>query len=95
MTMPHAISQPARACLLAVMLCIAPLTATAEGEPAAMLTVQLKNALESKRSVVVYVNGQTLAGLVVRMDEHTVLLKNREYNEILVRLDRIDAIASN
>ncbi|MCB1866202.1 MAG: hypothetical protein KDG50_12320 [Chromatiales bacterium] len=53
-------------------------------------------SLASKKGVIVYVNGQSIPGRVTRMpDGHTVELANREYDRIVVRLDRIDAVAGN
>ncbi|MFN8012719.1 MAG: hypothetical protein U0P81_15225 [Holophagaceae bacterium] len=39
--------------------------------------------------------GQSVGGVVVKVGEHDVEVKNREYGRILIRLDRIDAVAMN
>jgi len=38
---------------------------------------------------------QTVGGVVVKVGEGTVEVKNREYGRIVIRLDRIDAVAMN
>jgi hypothetical protein len=39
--------------------------------------------------------GQSVGGVVVKVGEGTVEVKNREYGRIVIRLDRIDAVAMN
>jgi len=48
---------------------------------------------KEQKSVQVYVNGQTIAMLVTAVGLEYAEGKNREYSRILVRLDKIDAVA--
>ena len=53
----------------------------------------LEAAQNDKKSVMVYMKGQSLGGGVVKVTGETVELRNREYSRIVVKLDAIDAIA--
>lgn len=55
----------------------------------------LEASLKDKKGVMVYVNGQAIAGRVTRIDSETVELASREYARIVVRRERIDAVAAN
>jgi hypothetical protein len=47
-----------------------------------------------KRGITLYVNGQTLGGAVLRLEPGLwVELRNPQFGRIVVRLDRIDAVA--
>ncbi len=53
----------------------------------------LKQSLHEKKSVGLYLSGSHLmVGVVYQITESVVFLKNREYNQILVRLDHIQAV---
>lgn len=55
----------------------------------------LAAALQDKRGITLYVNGQTIAGAVTRIEPgQWVELRNQQYGRIIVRLDRIDGIAA-
>ncbi len=54
----------------------------------------LSTAQQDKRGVTLYVNGQTVAGAVLRIEPgQWVELKSQQANRIIVRLDRIDGVA--
>lgn len=54
----------------------------------------LQAALESKRGVRVYVNGEAIGGAVTRIEAGQYIeLRNQEFGRIVVRWDRIDAVA--
>jgi hypothetical protein len=55
----------------------------------------LKASHASKRGIVIHVNGQSVAGVVKAIGPDVVVLANREYDRILVRRERIDAIEAN
>jgi hypothetical protein len=56
----------------------------------------LEMSLKEKKGLTFYVNGQTIAGGVIRfIGEDAVEVKNREFGRIIIRLDRIDAVAMN
>ncbi|RZI95409.1 MAG: hypothetical protein EOP39_29670 [Rubrivivax sp.] len=55
----------------------------------------LAAALQEKRGITLYVNGQTISGAVTRIEAgQWVELRNQQHGRILVRLDRIDGIAA-
>ena len=51
----------------------------------------LEASLNEKKSVMLYVKGQSIGAIVVKISGDVVELKNREYSRIAVRLDAIDA----
>ena len=52
-------------------------------------------ALQDKRGITLFVNGQTIAGAVTRIEPgQWVELRNQQYGRMIVRLDRIDGIAA-
>jgi hypothetical protein len=53
----------------------------------------LLTSQKEQKSVQIYVNGQTIAMLVTACGQEFAEGRNREYSRILVRLDRIDAVA--
>jgi len=54
----------------------------------------LANAQQEKKGVMLYVHGQTVGGGVVRIEPgQWVELRSQQYGRIIVRLDRIDAVA--
>ena len=55
----------------------------------------LTTAQQDKRGITVYVAGQTIGGAVTRIEPgQWVEMKNQSSGKIIVRLDRIDAIAA-
>lgn len=55
----------------------------------------LAAAQQDKRGITLYVAGQTIGGAVTRIEPgQWVELKNQSAGKIIVRLDRIDAIAA-
>ncbi len=55
----------------------------------------LASALQDKRGILLYVGGQTVAGAVTRIEAgQWVELRSQQWGKIIVRLDRIDAIAA-
>jgi len=53
----------------------------------------LESSKNDKKGVTLYVKGQTLSGVVVKLAADSVELRSREYSRIIVRLDSIDAAA--
>ena len=63
-------------------------------EPPGSIEQTLGNAQQDKRSVMLYVSGQAIGGAVVRVEPgRSVELRNQQYGRIVVRLDRVDAVA--
>ena len=55
----------------------------------------LESSQSEKKSITLYVKGQMIGGLVIKMAGEFVELRNREFNRILVRIDAIDAACMN
>lgn len=90
---------PALSCrhaLAALVVACAFVSGTAEATDAMPGIEQaLQTALQDKRGITLYVNGQTISGAVTRIEAGAwVELRNPQHGRILVRLDRIDGIAA-
>lgn len=55
----------------------------------------LEISLKEKKGVMVYIDGQAIAGRVSKISSDSVELVSREYARIVIRRDRIDAVAGN
>ena len=59
----------------------------------------MKDLLEAsqndKKGITLYVKGQSLGGVVVKIAGDVVELRNREFSRIVVRIEAIDAAAMN
>jgi hypothetical protein len=53
----------------------------------------LEASQNEKKGVMLYVKGQAVPGVVVKIDAESVEMKSREYSRIVVRLDSLDAVA--
>ncbi len=54
-----------------------------------------QDSLDNRRGIIVYVNGQSIPGAVVRLiGSDAVELRNQEHGRIVVRIDRIDGVAA-
>lgn len=53
----------------------------------------LEASLSEKKSVMLWVKGQSIGGVVLKIAGDMVELRNREYSRIVVRMDSIDAAA--
>jgi hypothetical protein len=53
----------------------------------------LEASQNEKKGLMVYVKGQSIAGVVVKVGGDTVELRSREYSRIIVKIDSIDAVA--
>jgi len=49
----------------------------------------------ANKGLALFVQGQTVAGLVTSYTDEAVEMRSREYARIVVRIDRIDAIAAS
>lgn len=53
-------------------------------------------SLKEKKGLTFYVQGQTIAGIVTKViGDDTIEVRNQTSNRIIIRLDRIDAVAAN
>ena len=55
----------------------------------------MKAAHAAKKSVVLHVGGQTVAGGVKAIGPDSIIISNREHATIIVRRERIDAIEAD
>ena len=55
----------------------------------------LQASLAERKGVMVYVNGQAIPGRVTKLGPDTIELSSQEFRRIVVRRDRIDAVAGN
>jgi len=55
----------------------------------------LEASQNEKKGIILYLKGQSIGGIVVKIAGETVELKSREYTRIVVRVDAIDAVAMN
>ncbi|PJI99431.1 hypothetical protein CLU85_4275 [Acidovorax sp. 69] len=79
----------------AVALMLASIGASSAADATRGIEQALATALQDKRGITLYVVGQSIAGAVIRIEpDQWVELKNQAVGKIIVRLDRIDAIAA-
>ena len=55
----------------------------------------LQASLTERKGVLIYVNGQSIPGRVTKLGPDTVELSSQEFRRIVVRRDRVDAVAGN
>jgi hypothetical protein len=55
----------------------------------------LQASLTDRKGVMVYLGGQAIPGRVTKLEAETVELSSQEFRRIVVRRDRIDAVAGN
>ena len=53
----------------------------------------LEASQNEKKGVMLYIKGQSIGAVVVKMTGDMVELRSREYSRIVVRMDAIDAVA--
>ena len=82
-------------CACAMSLCLALPASSSIAADTQVFKELLEMSQKEKKGLTFYVNGQVIAGGVVRINEDTVEIKNREFGRIIIRLDRIDAVAAN
>ncbi|MEP7365563.1 MAG: hypothetical protein ABI972_20095 [Acidobacteriota bacterium] len=47
----------------------------------------------NKRGLIFYLNGQTVAGYVTKISDHTVEVRNQQHDRVILLRDRIDGVA--
>jgi hypothetical protein len=55
----------------------------------------LQASLTERKGVMIYVNGESIPGRVTKLGPDTVELSSQEFRRIVVRRDRVDAVAGN
>jgi len=80
---------------LACLAVTAPVHAQSSTPMAAAAVEEILNqSLAQKKGMSIYIGGQTINCLFVkRIDANTIEVRNQTYSRILIRIDRIDAIA--
>ena len=53
----------------------------------------LEASQNDKKGITLYVKGQSIAGVVVKITADTIELRSREYSRIAVRIDSVDGAA--
>ncbi len=53
----------------------------------------LEASQKEKKGLMLYVKGQAIPGVVLKVDAEAVELRSREYGRIVVRIDSLDAVA--
>lgn len=84
--------------LLALCLGLFSLAASAADAPARTDPKGFRDLFASSRDtkhgVMLYVQGQSIGGQVIAFDDQIVELRSQSYSRIVVRIDRIDAVAA-
>jgi len=84
----------ALACLASLTPATPALAQSATPMAAAAVEEILNQSLAQKKGMSIYIGGQTINCLFVkRIDANTIEVRNQTYSRILIRVDRIDAIA--
>lgn len=69
----------------------------ASGKDNGSMNELFQASLKDKKGLMLYVKGQTIAGVVVSVGggvgDNTIELKSREYSRIIVKIESIDAVA--
>jgi hypothetical protein len=65
----------------------------AMGKENDMIRSLLEASQNDKKGVTLYVKGQAIPGIVVKLDGDMVEMRSREYSRIVVRVESIDAAA--
>jgi len=98
--LPRALPRDAAALCLALTLAMGAQAADpaapapAAGAAGDALRSLLTESKDKNRGVSIYTNGATIQAVVVAVDDRYVIAKNRESGKIVIRLDRIDGVAS-
>ena len=95
--MSKAVSHGVRLAALSAFLLGAAAPAYAQSAAGAVQAYQelLKSSEEKKRGLTFYVQGQSIPGVVTKIGSDTIEVRNQTHGRIIIRLDRIDAIAAN
>ena len=94
MTTPFLTTVFLRQTLMSLALVLAS-TATLAADAANGIEQALASAQQDKRGIVLYVGGQTVAGAVTRVEPGKwVEMRSQQWGKIVVRLERIDAVAA-
>jgi len=98
-SLPRALPRDTAAFCLALALAMGAQAADAPPAPKAggdtdALRSLLTESKDKNRGVSIYTNGATIQAVVVEVGDRYVIAKSRESGKIVIRLDRIDGVAS-
>ena len=94
MTTPFLTTVSLRQTLMSLALVLAS-TATLAADAGQGIEQALASAQQDKRGIVLYVGGQTVAGAVTRIEPGKwVEMRSQQWGKIVVRIERIDAVAA-
>ena len=78
----------------ALLAVISTTTSALAQDSSGAFTQALEQSMKDKRGIKLYLNGETVAGAVTKIEgTQWVELRSQEYSRIIVRIDRINAIA--
>ena len=80
-----------RACLIASTLFILALSVAAQAADDALRTA-LEASKASGKGLTFHVQGATIPGVVVSVDDKFVVAKSQQAGTVVIRIDRIDAV---
>lgn len=86
---------------LPIALVLAASFASAQTEPATpangsrIVDTLLQTSKQENKGLMFYVGGQTIGAVVTEIGDEYITAKNREFGTIVIRRDRIDAVAGN
>ena len=84
----------ARAGLLALLLGVTLIANAGDAATPAVYRELMQQSIEQKFGLEFYVKGQVIPGVVTRLgDDGVVEVRNQTRDRVIIRLDRIDAIA--
>ena len=93
---PESLRPTRVATLLAALALLLPLAGSALAAEPSPFEALFAKSLEEKKGLLFYVNGQEIPGIVTRViDENTIEVRNQQYDRIIIRLDRVDAVGGN
>ena len=75
------------------MIVAAAAAVPAIGGTTSMFRSILEASQNEKKGLMLWVRGQSIPGIVVKIEAETVELRSREYGRIVVRIDSLDAAA--
>lgn len=98
-TTPRALPRATATFALALALAMSaqaadPTPPAASGSAGDALRELLTESKDKNRGVTIYTNGATIQAVVVAVEGPYVIAKNRESGKIVIRMDRIDGVAS-
>ena len=87
--------QPRRCTAAGFLLAALAVPGTALAGPQDPFQEMLLASLNERKGVLIYIAGQSVPGRVTRVEAETVELTSQQFGRIVVRRDRIDAVAGN